>query len=374
LITGGLSGLIFFSSPAIFCVYSNMISRKQTRKIRVGKIFIGAGTPVSVQSMINTPPNDVPAALEQIARLESAGCEIVRMAVPGNASLKSFAEIKKNIRIPLVADIHFDYKLALGALDAGADKIRINPGNIGSAEHTRMVLKACAEKKVPIRIGVNAGSLEKHILQRYGHPTPEALVESAASHINICRDAGFEDIVVSIKSSDLPVTIAANRLFSSRYDYPLHLGITESGTIRSGSIRSAAGIGALLAEGIGDTIRVSLSGDPVQEIRVANTLLDALGLRRRGIRVISCPGCGRAAFDIATVAEALEDRLTGIEKTLTIAVMGCVVNGPGEAREADIAIAGAGEGKVMLFENGNKKALLPLEGIIDILTEMIQKR
>ncbi|MDD3965891.1 MAG: flavodoxin-dependent (E)-4-hydroxy-3-methylbut-2-enyl-diphosphate synthase, partial [Candidatus Marinimicrobia bacterium] len=316
----------------------------------------------------------VPAALDQIARLESAGCELVRMAVPNRESLKSFAEIRKHIGIPLVADIHFDYRLALGALDAGADKIRINPGNIGSPERTRTVLKACEAKQVPIRIGVNGGSIEKEILERYKHPSPEALLESAASHIRICEEAGFDNIVVSIKASDLPVTIEANRLFSDRYDYPLHLGITESGTIRSGSIRSAAGIAAMLAQGIGDTIRVSLSGDPLQEIRVARILLDALNLRRQGVRVISCPGCGRSTYDIAALAEELEDRVAALDKNLTVAVMGCVVNGPGEAREADIAVAGAGPGKLMLFENGNKKALLPLEGIVDRLVELIIKR
>ncbi|MDD4961977.1 MAG: flavodoxin-dependent (E)-4-hydroxy-3-methylbut-2-enyl-diphosphate synthase [Candidatus Marinimicrobia bacterium] len=351
-----------------------MIRRRKTRSLSVADIFIGGDAPVSVQSMINTAPDAVSEALEQIARLEQAGCEIVRMAVPNRESVKSFAAIKKRIGIPLVADIHFDYRLALAALDAGADKIRINPGNIGSGERTRTVLRACEEKNVPIRIGVNSGSLEKPILERYGHPTPEALVESAASHIRICEEAGFTNIVVSIKSSDLMATIEANRLFSERYDYPLHLGITESGTIRSGSIRSAAGIGALLAEGIGDTIRVSLSGDPVQEIRVARTLLDALGLRRMGVRVISCPSCGRSTYDIAAVAEALEERVSGIDKDLTVAVMGCVVNGPGEAREADIGIAGAGPGQIMLFENGNKSAVLPLEGIVERLVEMIRKR
>lgn len=351
-----------------------MIGRKKTKKIRIGNMYVGADAPVSIQSMLNTPSQDTESAIEQALRLQAAGCEILRMAVPDSASLKTFATLKKRISMPLVADIHFNYKLALGALDSGADKIRINPGNIGSEERIRRVLNACMEKKVPIRIGVNGGSLEKDILERFGHPVPEALLESAERHIRICEEAGFEDIIVSIKSSDLPITIAANRLFSEKYNYPLHLGITESGTIRSGSIRSAAGIGTLLAEGIGDTIRVSLSGDPLQEIRVAKTLLDALGLRRRGLRIISCPGCGRSTFDIAAVAEELEDRLTGIDKELTIAVMGCVVNGPGEAREADIGIAGAGTGQVMLFENGKKKVLLPLEGIADRLLDMIRKR
>ncbi|MBW6458616.1 MAG: flavodoxin-dependent (E)-4-hydroxy-3-methylbut-2-enyl-diphosphate synthase, partial [FCB group bacterium] len=270
-----------------------MFSRKKTRKVRVGNVYIGGDAAVSVQSMINT--RDPASSLEQISRLETAGCEIVRMAVPDTASVKTFAAIRKEINIPLVADIHFDHKLALAAIDAGADKVRINPGNIGSADRIKTVLNACSAAGIPIRIGVNSGSLEKDLLRQYGHPVPEALVESAARHIRLCEEQGFYDLIVSIKASDVPGMIAANRYFSQRFDYPLHLGVTESGTEQSGSIRSAVGIGTLLAEGIGDTIRVSLSGDPVREIYVAKKILTALKLRRGGVTVISCPTCGRAS-------------------------------------------------------------------------------
>ncbi len=351
-----------------------MITRKITKKIRVGNAFIGGDAPVSIQSMINTSTEDVKRSLDQITALTVAGCEIVRMAVPNTAAVKTFAEIKKKISIPLVADIHFDHKLALAALDAGADKIRINPGNIGSRDKIKAVLDACAAKGVPIRIGVNGGSLEKDLLEKYGHPVPEALLESAARHIALCEEEGFRDIIVSIKASDVPVMIAANRLFAERYDYPQHLGVTEAGTEHSGAIRSAVGIGTLLAEGIGDTLRVSLSADPVREIRAAKQILQALGLRRDGVRVVSCPTCGRTSYDVGAVAEALEARTENIGKDLTVAVMGCVVNGPGEAREADLGIAGAGEGKVMLFENGNKTGVFPLEGIVDRLIDLIMAR
>ncbi len=328
---------------------------------------------MSIQSMINTSSTDVEACIDQIWQLETAGCEIVRMAVPNKESVSAFAAIKKRISIPLVADIHFDHSLALGALDAGADKIRINPGNIGSEEKVKTILDACSKKNVPIRIGVNAGSLEKSLLKKYGHPTPQALLESAMKHIKICERHGFDNLLVSIKASDVMTMIEANRLFSKTYDYPLHLGVTESGTEKSGSLRSAIGIGTLLAEGIGDTIRVSLSTDPVKEISVAKGILQALGLRKDAVRVISCPTCGRTVFDLETIARDVEERLEGIDKDMTVAVMGCVVNGPGEAREADIGIAGAGEGKVLLFEKGNKKGLYPIEGIVDILVEMVKK-
>ena len=335
---------------------------------------IGGDAPVSIQSMINTPGTDIPACIRQVRELETAGCEIVRMAVPDTAALKSFAEVKKHTRIPLVADIHFDYKLALGALDAGADKIRINPGNIGPEARIRKVLSACKARGVPIRIGVNGGSLERDLLEKYGHPVAEALVESAERHIRICEEQDFRDIIVSIKSSRVMTMIEANRKFAQRFDYPLHIGVTESGTERTGSIRSAVGIGTLLAEGIGDTLRVSLSADPVREIRAARSILASLGLRRGGVEVLSCPTCGRASFDVAAVAEALEDRVKDIPKEITVAVMGCVVNGPGEAREADMGIAGAGPDRVMLFEDGNKCGTYPLEGIMDILLERIRRR
>ena len=349
-----------------------MFVRRKTKKIRVANLFIGGDAPVSIQSMINT--RDLASSIEQIRRLETAGCEIVRMAVPDTASVKLFSAIKKQIHIPLVADIHFDYKLALAAIDAGADKIRINPGNIGSANRIKEVLSACSAAGIPIRIGVNGGSLEKDILQQYGHPVPEALIESAARHIRLCEEQGFYDLIVSIKASDVPGMIAANRFFSQRFDYPLHLGVTESGTEQSGSIRSTVGIGTLLAEGIGDTIRVSLSGDPVREIYVAKKILSALKLRRGGVTVISCPTCGRASYDVAAIAEDLEARTEHIQKEMHVAVMGCVVNGPGEAREADLGIAGAGDGKVMLFENGNKIDVFPLESIVDLLIERISQR
>jgi len=348
-----------------------MINRKITRKVYVGKMAIGGDAPISIQSMINTKSDDVEASIDQIWQLETAGCEIVRMAVPNSAAVPAFAEIKKRIGIPLVADIHFDYKLALASLDAGADKIRINPGNIGSEDKVKAVLDACKKKNVPIRIGVNAGSMEKDILEKYGHPTPEALLESAERHIAICEKYGFDDVLVSIKASNVMNMIAANRLFSEKYDYPLHLGVTEAGTEKMGSLRSAIGIGTLLAEGIGDTLRVSLAADPVKEIATAKHILQALDLRKDAVRVIACPTCGRTNYDLPTIARELEERVEGLNKEITVAVMGCVVNGPGEAREADLGIAGAGEGKVMLFENGNKIGLFPIEGIVDKLVKMI---
>jgi (E)-4-hydroxy-3-methylbut-2-enyl-diphosphate synthase len=348
-----------------------MIKRRNTREIKVGNMTIGGNAPVSIQSMINTRPEDVEGAIDQIWQLETAGCEIVRMAVPNASAVPAFAEIKKRIGIPLVADIHFDYKLALAALDAGADKIRINPGNIGSEDKVKAVLDACKKKNVPIRIGVNAGSLEKDILEKFGHPTPDALVTSASRHIAICEKYGFEDVIVSIKASDVISMIESNRLFSEKYDYPLHLGVTEAGTEKAGSLRSAIGIGTLLAEGIGDTLRVSLAADPVKEIATAKQILQALGLRKDAVRVIACPTCGRSNFDVASIASELEDRIEGLDKEVTVAVMGCVVNGPGEAREADLGIAGAGDGKVLLFEKGNKKGILPIDGIVDKLVKMI---
>lgn len=350
-----------------------MIERKKTKQVKVGRLYIGGEAPVSIQSMINTPSTDVEACIDQIWRLETAGCEIVRMAVPNAAAVPAFAAIKKRIGIPLVADIHFDHKLALGALDAGADKIRINPGNIGSEDKVKTVLDACKAKGVPIRIGVNAGSMEKDILEKYGHPTPEALVESASRHIAFCEKYGFEDVIVSIKASDVMTMIGANRLFSEKYDYPLHLGVTEAGTEKSGSLRSAVGIGALLSEGIGDTLRVSLAADPVKEIQAAKQILQALGMRKNAVRVVACPTCGRTSYPVPAIAEELEQRVEGLDKELTVAVMGCVVNGPGEAREADLGIAGAGDGKVMLFEKGNKTGLFPIEGIVDKLVEIINK-
>ncbi|MCK4813057.1 MAG: flavodoxin-dependent (E)-4-hydroxy-3-methylbut-2-enyl-diphosphate synthase [Candidatus Marinimicrobia bacterium] len=351
-----------------------MIKRRKTKKIQVGNIHIGGDAPVSIQSMINTAPDNVEKSIEQIHRLEAAGCELVRMAVPNSAAVNTFAEIKKRIFIPLVADIHFDYKLALASLDAGADKIRINPGNIGSEKRIKAVLSACTSYGIPIRIGVNGGSLEKDLLQKYGHPVPKALVKSAARHIRLCEEQDFKNIIVSIKASDVVTMISANRIFSQRFDYPLHLGVTEAGTEQSGSIRSSMGIGALLADGIGDTLRVSLSADPVKEIKVAKQILQTLNLRRDGVKVISCPTCGRCSYDVAAIANELESRVENIKKDVTVAVMGCVVNGPGEAREADLGIAGTGDGNVILFENGNKTNTLTLEGIVDRLINIIKSR
>jgi (E)-4-hydroxy-3-methylbut-2-enyl-diphosphate synthase len=351
-----------------------MIKRKPTRQVKVGNLFIGGDAPVSIQSMTNTKPDDLEAAIDQVWALKLAGCEIVRMSVPNRSALPVLSKVKEHIDMPLVADIHFDYKLALGALDAGVDKIRINPGNIGSEDRIKAVLDACKARQVPIRIGVNAGSLEKDILKKHGHPTPAALVESASRHIGICEKYGFEDIVVSIKASNAVAMIEANRMFSEKYDYPLHLGVTEAGTEQSGALRSAVGIGTLLAEGIGDTIRVSLSADPVKEIRAAKRILEALDMRRDSIRVVACPTCARSVFDVATVANELEKRVEHMNKNMTVAVMGCIVNGIGEAGEADLGIAGAGDGNVILFANGNKIGIEPLEGIVDKLVNMIEDK
>jgi (E)-4-hydroxy-3-methylbut-2-enyl-diphosphate synthase len=348
-----------------------MIKRKPTRQVKVGNLFIGGDAPVSIQSMTNTKPDDLEAAIDQVWALKLAGCEIVRMSVPNRSALPVIDKVKEHIDIPLVADIHFDYKLALGALDAGVDKIRINPGNIGSEDRIKAVLDACKARQVPIRIGVNAGSLEKDILKKHEHPTPAALVESASRHIGICEKYGFKDIVVSIKASNAVAMIEANRMFSEKYDYPLHLGVTEAGTEQSGALRSAVGIGTLLAEGIGDTIRVSLSADPVKEIRAAKRILEALDMRRDSIRVVACPTCARSVFDVATVANELEKRVEHMNKNMTVAIMGCIVNGIGEAGEADLGIAGAGDGNVILFANGNKIGIEPLEGIVDKLYELI---
>lgn len=348
------------------------MKRKKTKSIQTAQVKIGDMSPVSIQSMTTTKTHDVAATVKQIHKLEMAGCEIVRVAVPNSQSADALSEIKKQIHIPLVADIHFDHKLALRSVEAGVDKIRINPGNIGSEEKIAAVLDACNEAKIPIRIGVNGGSLEKDILAQYGKPTVRAIMESAKRHIQICESHHFFDLAVSLKSSDVPTMIEVNRQFSQEYDYPLHLGVTEAGTVNSGSLRSAIGVGTLLSEGIGDTIRISLSGDPVQEVVVARRILQTLGLRSGGVKVVSCPTCGRTSYDVAGIATELENRLESIHKDIRIAVMGCVVNGPGEAREADLGIAGAGENRVMLFERGVKKALLPLDNIVDEIMERVK--
>jgi len=338
----------------------------------VGDVPIGGDAPISVQSMTNTKTEDVKATLEQIKRLEDAGCEIVRVAVPGMEAAEAIGEIKKNIKIPLVADIHFDYRLALEALENGVDKIRINPGNIGSREKVEKVLRAARERGVPIRIGVNAGSLEKELIQKYDGVTAEALVESALRHLEICEEVGFYDMVVSIKASDVPLMIEANRLFSEKTDYPLHLGVTEAGSPRHGILRSAVGVGTLLAEGIGDTIRISLTGDPVEEIHAGYEILKSLHLRQHGLTIISCPTCGRLQTNLIPIVEEVERRLIGIDKPLTIALMGCEVNGPGEAREADIGIA-CGKRSAVLFKKGKVVRKIKEKEIVQTLVEEVEK-
>jgi (E)-4-hydroxy-3-methylbut-2-enyl-diphosphate synthase len=328
------------------------ITQKQTRQIRVGSVVIGGGAPISVQSMTNTKTSDVKATVSQIKRLEDVGCEIIRVAVPDEEAAEALGKIKKSINIPLVADIHFQHKLALIALEQGVDGLRLNPGNIGSKERVREVVKEAGAHKVPIRIGVNSGSLEKHLLEKYGHPTPEALVESALGHVKILEDLDFHDIKISVKASGVENMIAAYRLLSSRTNYPLHLGVTEAGTQLAGAIKSALGIGTLLQEGIGDTIRVSLTADPVCEVKAAYEILASLGLRKRPfVEIVSCPTCGRVEIDLEGLVARLEKRLEKVKIPLRVAVMGCIVNGPGEAREADIGIAG-GNGKGVIIRGG----------------------
>ena len=337
----------------------------------VGGVPVGDGAPVSIQSMCSTKTGDVPATVDQIHRLEAAGCEIVRVAVPDMAAGRALGDIRSRIHIPLVADIHFDYRLALEAVAAGADKIRINPGNIGGADRVKAVADACRTHGVPIRIGVNGGSLEKPILAKYGGVTPEALVESAFGHIALLHQYDFDDICVSLKSSDVRTTMAAYRLMSERSDYPLHLGVTETGTRRMGTIKSAIGIGGLLGFGIGDTIRVSLSADPVEEVYAARDILRALGLRREGPNLIACPTCGRTRIDLIGLAEEVERRLQEVDKPLTVAVMGCVVNGPGEASAADVGIAG-GDGVGLLFRKGEIVKKVPQEDLVEELFRLIE--
>ena len=311
-----------------------------TKQILVGGVPVGGNAPIPIQSMCNTRTDDVAATVAQIKRLEAAGCEIIRVAVPDMAAARAVGAIREQISIPLVVDIHFDYRLALEAVAAGADKVRINPGNIGAPERVKAVAQACRVRGVPIRIGVNGGSLEKPLLAKYGGVTPEALVESAFGHIELLHRYDFDDICVSLKSSDVRTTMAAYRLMSEKSDYPLHLGVTETGTLRMGTIKSAIGIGGLLSFGIGDTIRVSLSADPVEEVSAARDILKALGIRRDGPNLISCPTCGRTRIDLIRLAQEVEQRLEHVQKPLTVAVMGCVVNGPGEAASADVGIAG----------------------------------
>jgi (E)-4-hydroxy-3-methylbut-2-enyl-diphosphate synthase len=328
-----------------------MEARKKTRTIYVGKVPIGGGNTIVVQSMTKTDTADVKSTIKQIKSLEASGCEIIRLAVPDMNAAKTLGKIKKSIRIPLIADIHFDWRLALEAIKEGVDSLRINPGNIGARWKIKEVVTAAGERGIPIRIGVNAGSLEKELLKKYGHPNPEALVESAGKHIQILEELKFTDIKVSLKASEVLKTVEAYRLFSERYDYPLHIGISEAGPPSSGIIKSSVGLGILLSEGIGDTIRVSLTAKPEEEVRVAYEILKSLGLRKKGVDIISCPTCGRCRIDLKGLATKVEYRLRNIDKPITVAVMGCVVNGPGEARGADFGIAG-GKGRGIIFKKG----------------------
>lgn len=343
-----------------------------TRQIQVGSVPVGGGAPVSIQSMLNTRTTDVEGSLAQLRRLADAGCQIARLAVPDMDAAKGFAEIASASPLPLVADIHFDYRLAIAAAEGGAAKIRINPGNIGGADRVRAVVDVCKERHVPIRIGVNGGSLDKALLEKYGHPTAEALVESAFSHIELLEACGFYDICVSMKSSSVPTMMAAYQLFHARSDYPLHLGVTETGTVYQGTIKSAMGIGGLLCMGIGDTIRVSLTADPVEEVCAARAILKAAGLRREGVNIIACPTCGRTRIDLIGLAQQVERALADCEKPITVAVMGCVVNGPGEAREADIGIAG-GENCGVIFVRGEKRETLPYDALLPALLSYIDR-
>lgn len=349
-----------------------MIQRKKTRQIAIGNVKIGGGAPISVQSMTNTKTTDTKATVAQIKALEAAGCDIVRLAVPDMAAAENIANIKKQVDVPLVADIHFDYRLALKAIEQGIDALRINPGNIGDEARVKAVVEAAKMKRIPIRIGVNAGSLDKKLLVKYGKVTAEALVESAMEHVHILEKLDFHDIKISLKAHDVPLTLDAYRLMSETADYPLHLGITEAGTVNTGIIKSAVGIGALLAEGIGDTFRISLTGDPVNEVKVANEILKALGLKEYGPTLISCPTCGRCNIDLPSIAAQVEKRLENVKKPVKVAVMGCVVNGPGEARDADIGIAG-GKGEGLVFRKGEIIGKVPEDELIDALFAELDK-
>ncbi|MGN8874436.1 flavodoxin-dependent (E)-4-hydroxy-3-methylbut-2-enyl-diphosphate synthase [Pseudoflavonifractor sp. HCP28S3_F10] len=342
-----------------------------TKQIFVGGVPVGGGAPVTIQSMTNTRTDDVAATVEQIRKLEAAGCEIIRCAVPDMEAARAVGAIREQIHIPLVVDIHFDYKLALEAAAAGADAVRINPGNIGGADRVKAVADACRKRNIPIRIGVNGGSLERELLAKYGGVTPEALVESAFGHIALLNRFDFDDICVSLKCSSVPMTIAAYRLMAQRSDYPLHVGLTEAGTPRMGVLKSAVGIGGLLALGIGDTIRVSLSADPVEEVYAARDILKVVGLRQEGAQLISCPTCGRTKIDLIGLAGQVEERLKEVKKPITVAVMGCVVNGPGEARAADVGIAG-GDGVGLLFRHGEIVKKVPQEALVDELFRLIE--
>lgn len=347
------------------------MERKKTRKIKLGNIFIGGDFGISVQSMTNTDTRDAAATIAQIKKLEDAKCDIIRVAVPDMEAARALKEIKSSIHIPLIADIHFDYNLALASIENGVDGLRINPGNIGNTDKIRAVVESAGRKGIPIRIGVNSGSLEKDILSRYGSVTAAGLVESALRNVEILEKLGFTDIVISIKSSNVMMMIEAYRLISSKVDYPLHLGVTEAGTLYAGTIKSSIGIGTLLAEGIGDTLRVSLTGDPVEEVRAGRQILKSLGMIQDGVEIISCPTCGRTNIDIIRIANEVESRLSGMDKKIKVAIMGCAVNGPGEAREADIGVAG-GIGEGLIFKKGSIIRKVPEQSLVDELMKEIE--
>ena len=345
-----------------------MASKKQ---VRIADITLGGGSPVRVQSMLNTLSSDIEGSVNQALELERAGCEIIRATVPDMAAVKTIAALKENVKVPIVADIHFDYRMALESLAAGVDKIRINPGNIGSDERVKAVADECKRKGVPIRIGVNSGSVEKEILAKYGSPCPEALVESALYHVGLLEKFDFDDIVISIKSSDVSTTCKAYRLMAKKTDYPLHIGVTEAGTERMGLIKSSMGIGSLLLDGIGDTIRVSLTAPPVKEVYAGFDILKAAGLRKTGVNLVSCPTCGRTKIDLIGLATKVEEALRACNKNITVAVMGCIVNGPGEAKEADIGIAG-GNGEGLIFKKGEILRKVPEENLFGELLKEIE--
>lgn len=346
--------------------------RRNSVVIKVGNVAIGGQSPISVQSMTNTDTRDIIKTVEQIKELTAVGCEIIRVAVPDMEAAAAITEIKEKISIPLIADIHFDYRLALQAMENGVDGLRINPGNIGSDLKVQRVVEMAKAKAIPIRIGVNAGSLEKSLLEKYGHPTAEAMAESALKHISILEKLNFRQIKVSLKASNIPLMIKAYQILGEKVDYPLHVGVTEAGTVQGGTIKSSVGIGALLAQGIGDTLRVSLTGHPVHEVKVGFEILKALGLRKRGAEIISCPTCGRTKIDLIPLAEAVEKYLEKVDKPIKVAVMGCVVNGPGEAREADIGIAG-GKGEGLIFKKGEVIRKVKEEELLTTLLEEIEK-
>mgnify|MGYP002946220804 CR=1 FL=1 len=346
--------------------------RQLKREVKIGNVTIGGNNPIAVQTMLNVPVEDIEGNVAQAKRCEAAGCQILRVTCPSAADAKCIEAVKNAVNIPIVADIHFDYRAALACADVGVDKIRINPGNIGDDDRVKAVVQACQQKNIPIRIGVNGGSLEKRLLEKYGHPTPEALVESALRHVRLLEKFDFTEICISVKSSDVPLNMAAYRLLHEKVDYPLHLGVTEAGTPTMGLLKSAIGIGGLLCEGIGDTMRVSLTADPVEEVYAAKRILQACGIRRSGVNLVSCPTCGRTAYDMIPIAEELERRLADCKKNITVAVMGCVVNGPGEASAADIGVAG-GKGEGMIFRKGKILYKVPQEKLVDALMEEIQK-